>query len=156
MLFVAFLALLAAVILGIMASRRYATLPPSRARRSVYGFLSWALAGFLGVGGLLSIMSIGLVLLPLAAVAVFFAARRYSIGVGTVGSVAGAGLAFVGIAIVNLGSKPCPPGPYVLRPGQLVAVGCGGPSPTPWLLAGLAWIVVAVVVTFWLERRLTN
>jgi hypothetical protein len=153
MFFVAFLALLAAAILGMVTNRRHATLPPSIASRSVYGFVSWAVAGFLGVGGLLSIMSIGLLLLPLGAVAVFLAARRFSIGVETIGSIAGAGLAFVGVAIANLGSKPCPPDPFVLRPGQLGAVECGGPSPTLWLLAGLACILVAVVVTVWLERR---
>ncbi len=153
MLLAAVLALLAAAILALVAERRRATLPRAIARHSVQGFASWALAGFLGTGALLSLLSIGLLLLPLAIVAVFFAARRFAIGVATIGSIAGAGLVFVGIGIVNLGTQPCPAGPFVLAPGQLGGVECGGPDPVPWLLVGLACILVAVFVTVWLKRR---
>ncbi len=153
MLVLALLALLAAVTFALAAERRPTTSPPSVGRRSVIGFVSWAVPGFLATGALLTLMTIGLLLLPLAVVAVFFAARRFSIGIGTIGSIAGAGLAFVGIGIVNLGNRPCPAGPFVLAPGQLGGVECGGAEPTPWLLAGLGCILVAVVLTVWLERR---
>jgi hypothetical protein len=143
-MFIGALALLAAGVVGFVTRRRQATLPPARAW-SVYGFASWALAGFLAVGALL--LSIGLCALPFAVVATFFAVRTFSIGVGTIGSVAGVGLALVLIGIVNIGNQPCPSVPFSFAPGQLGSLECGGPSPTPWLVAGVASILIAVAVT---------
>lgn len=143
-MFLGGVALLAGAVIGFVARRRQATLPPALARGSEYGFASWALAGFLAVGALL--LSIGRYVLPFAVVATFFAARRFSIGVGTIGAVAGFGLALVLLGIVNIGNHPCPSGAFSFALGQLGSIECGGPSPTPWLAAGVASILVAVAI----------
>jgi hypothetical protein len=124
----------------------------SRSHRALSGFAVWLLVGFLTTGAVLTLGSIGLVLLPLAVIAVFVAVRRFSFGTSTIGAVAGLGLAFVCIGIVNLGTQSCPSGPFVLGPGQLGSLECGGANPTPWLVAGAALVLAAVGVDVVLER----
>src|SRR5260370_34723663 len=94
------------------ASRRISPLPR---RRSLESFLGWSLTGFLGLGLLTSFR---LIILPLLVIALVLAARRYGVGVGTIGIMAGAGIACLGIGIINLGNRPCPSGPALLAPGE--------------------------------------
>ena len=117
------------------------------------GFIYWAVTGFLGAGAILSLMTIGALLVPFAVLAAFLTARRYSIGLETIGLIAGVGLAAVGIGLLSLGNHPCPSGPIVFAPGQVGAAECGGANPIPWLLGGLASIWFAVVTRLWLKRQ---
>jgi hypothetical protein len=123
---------------------------PPPLQRSLASFMSWGLVGFLGLGVLTSVR---LFILPLLLVALIFAARRYGVGAGMIGLLAGAGLACVGIGIINLGNRPCPSSPFVFGPGQLASQECGGVLGARWLIGGIVCIVAALVL-FILVRRL--
>jgi hypothetical protein len=142
MLFLAGVVLVAAGLAGLRARRRQ-TAPASNVQRSG-AFLFWAITGFVGAGALLG-GPIGLLLLPLAAVAAFFTARSFSIGQDSIGLIAGFGLLAVGFAVLNLGNRPCSS-----HPSQE----CGGADPIPWLLGGLACLAFAVVAWLLLSRSL--
>ena len=86
-------------------------------------FLAWALAGALSALALVSILSIGIFIAPLAAVAIFLVARRSSRGPEVLGLVTGAGL--LGIVV------------WVLSRGEWDA--------TRWLVGGVALCAVGVV-----------
>ncbi|MGH9227041.1 MAG: hypothetical protein ACRD2W_25425 [Acidimicrobiales bacterium] len=113
------------------------------------GFAAWAGAGALcGFAGV-SLASVGLLILPLAVVALIAAGRRarpwpevagFLPGLGT-----GAGL-FVGL--VNLGSSPCPSsGSASVGPGAATSsYSCGGLDPVPWLVGGAILVVLGFAV----------
>jgi hypothetical protein len=122
---------------------------PRTLQRSLASFTSWGLAGFLAVGVLTSVR---LFILPLLLVVLIFAARRYRVGAGTVGLIAGVGLACVGIGIINLGNRPCPSTPFVFAPGQLGSQECGGALGAPWLMGGIVCVVVAGALFILLGR----
>jgi hypothetical protein len=123
---------------------------PPPLQRSLASFITWLLVGFLGLGILTSVR---LLILPLLLVALIFAARRYGVAAGIIGLIAGAGLACVGIGIINLGNRPCPSSPFVFGPGQLGSQECGGVLGATWLVGGIVCIVAALVL-FILVRRL--
>jgi hypothetical protein len=143
----------AAVIALAVTHRRSARLLPMRGDDAVIGFAVWLGAGFLVTGALLTLLSIGLLLVPLAVVAVFLAVQRFSVGIPTLGAVAGAGFALVGIGISNVGSRACTSGSFELGPGQLGSISCGGPSPTPFLVVGAGSVLFAIVVAVVFERQ---
>ena len=111
--------------------------------------MTWGLAGFLGLGVLTSVR---LFILPPLLVVLIFAVRRYGVGAGTTGLIAGVGLACAGIGIINLGNRPCPSSPFVFGPGQLGSQECGGALGGPWLIGGIVSIVAAVVLYVLLGR----
>ena len=152
MLYAAILILVLTGVVALTDENRRGFLRVRRGRRSLSGFAVWLLVGFLITGAVLTFGSIGLVLLPLAVVAVFVAVRTFSFGTSTIGAVAGLGLALVCIGIVNLGTQSCPSGPFVLGPGQLGSLECGGANPTPLLVVGSALVLAAVGVDLLLER----
>jgi hypothetical protein len=122
---------------------------PPPLQRSLASFMTWGLVGFLGLGVLTSVR---LFILPLLLIALIFAVRRYGVGAGTIGLIAGVGLACVGIGIINLGNRPCPSSPFVFGPGQLGSQECGGALGAPWLIGGIVCIVAAVALFILLER----
>jgi hypothetical protein len=117
--------------------------------RSIDSFVSWGVAGFLGVG---LITSIRLFVLPVVLLALVFAARRYGVGAGTIGLVAGVGLACAGIGIINLGNRPCTSAHFFFGPGQLGSQECGGPLGAPWLIGGIVGVVVAAALLVLFDR----
>lgn len=150
---VAIVLVAAAVVAFAATHRRPARLVPMRGDDAVIGFAVWLAAGFLATGALLTLLSIGLLLVPLAVVAVFLAVHRYSVGIPTLGAVAGIGFALVGIGIANLGSRACTSGSFELGPGQLGSISCGGPSPIPFLVVGAGSVLFAIAVAVVLERQ---
>jgi hypothetical protein len=56
---------------------------------------------------------------------------------------AGPGLLLMAIGISNIGHVPCPQDGITLHPGQ--SAQCGGASPTPWIVAGLAVVMLGVL-----------
>jgi hypothetical protein len=75
---------------------------PDRPRwNPVAGYAAWAISGLLLTVAVLALPSIGLFLLPFAAAAAVYSARRFP-GAPVVGLIAGGGLALVAIGIVNL------------------------------------------------------
>ena len=117
------------------------------------GFVVWLVAGFLTTGAVLTLLSIGLLLVPLAVIAVFFAVNRFSVGIASLGGVAGVGFALIGIGIANLGSRDCTGVSFHFGPGQFGSISCGGPSPLPFLLVGAGSVLFAVAVAVVLERQ---
>lgn len=129
--------------------------PDRRPRWSpVAGYAAWATSGLLLAIAFLALASIGLFLLPLAVAAAVYSARRFR-SVQAVGSIAGVGLALVGIGLANLGSQPCPRHPASIPPGQLVSTSCGGASARPWLVAGAIVLVagLALAAGLWPRAR---
>src|SRR5712692_11065276 len=102
---------------------------------------------------MLGLFTIGLLILPFALVAVFYAVRRFGIGVEVLGSAFGAGLVLIAVGLAHGAARPCPTGPVTLLPGQHQSAACGGPAAEPWLLIGVILAVAAVGATAWLRRR---
>jgi hypothetical protein len=147
-LLLAGLVVIGAVALALASSRA------GRLRRfgPLAGYTAWAISGLLLTIAFLALLSIGLFLLPFAVVAVVFSARRFP-GAPAVGSIAGGGLALVGIGVANLGNHPCPRHPASIPPGQPAGTSCGGASAGPWLLAGAIILMVGLALAAGLWSR---
>jgi hypothetical protein len=87
-------------------------------------FLAWALAGGLFTFSLLTGFSIGLFLLPAAAVALFWVARR-SGGRETVGLFEGVGWTLLAVAFIQSGSGDLDARPWLLA-GIVLSLGAAG------------------------------
>jgi hypothetical protein len=105
------------------------------------GFAAWAVAGGLLALSLLS--WVGLFLLPVALLACWLAGRSARSSLELLGALAGAGLVCLGIAYGARDYSPCPPGGSLRVPPGETSVSCGGFDPLPWLVAGLALVVVS-------------
>ena len=106
------------------------------------GFLAWALAGGVLLFAVLSGLSIGVFLLPLAVVGLVLVVRRVRAWPEISGTGAGFGVLCFLIAFLNRDYTPCPKGPITLSPGA-GEFECGGFDPVPWLVAGLALVVLS-------------
>ena len=115
------------------------------------GFLAWALAGGLLVFAVLSGFSMGLFVLPLAGVLLWFVARRASGWPESLGLGAGLGAVCLLVAFSNRSYKPCPEGPITLAPGE-TEFECGGFDPLPWLIAGLSFVLFSAVLYAFARR----
>jgi hypothetical protein len=104
-------------------------------------FALWLVVGTAYVVAVLGILTIGILVLPVAIIANAFAARRRPLTPAVFGLLGGLGipLLFVGFANIN-------------GPGNVCTHFAGGESctqewtPWPWLLAGAVLIVVAIVL----------
>jgi hypothetical protein len=117
-------------------------------------FGEWAVASAIVTFTMLTMLSIGPFVLPIAVIAVVVAARRNRAWPeAPMGALAGAGTNFLYVAFMNRDSSPCPPGPIhsTLSNGQ--SFSCGGLDPIPWLTAG-ALLVVAGVLGYVVSRRI--
>ena len=113
-------------------------------RRGPIGFVAWAAVGALAAFAVATAPSIGLLLMPVAAVAVVLAARRIRVWPEAFGLLEGVAAIALTIGLLNLGNTPCPSsGELVLRPGEHEA-SCGGFDPMPLLIAALILAVVGV------------
>jgi hypothetical protein len=93
-------------------------------RRGCRSFWTWSAAGFLVVFSILTGLSIGLFVLPVAAVAVFVAARLTTTLAEGFGAVTGAGAVCILVAALNASGD--------------------GVDPTAWLAAGVALATLGV------------
>jgi hypothetical protein len=117
--------------------------------------LGFALAAFAAAG----VMSIGLLVLPLALVVCAVAAWRWrALPEGVIGASLGTGIVLAVIGVMN----PTPPNPLppaclgqtvTLRSGEQAAFSCGGVDGTSWLPLAVALIVVAVAAQVMIDRR---
>jgi hypothetical protein len=103
-------------------------------------FVGWLVLGVGLAFGLLSIMTVGIFVLPLEAIAMFLYGRRGSSASGHSGLVSGAGLPLFYVAFLNRAG-----------PGDVCrGLGGGGEecvqewSPWPWLVAGLLLLVAGL------------
>jgi hypothetical protein len=141
------------VVIGAVAMALAPTRPDHRQRLApLAGYAAWAISGLLLTIAFLALLSVGLLLLPLAVVAVVYSVRRFP-GAHAVGSIAGAGMALVGIGVANLGNHPCPRHPASIPPGQLTNTSCGGASAWPWLVAGAIVLAVGLALAAGLWPR---
>ena len=115
------------------------------------GFAAWAVAGGLLAFSFLS--WVGFFLLPVALVACWFAARSARSSLELLGALTGAGLFCLGIGYGARDYSPCPPGGSLRVPPGETSVSCGGFDPLPWLVAGLALVLVGALA-YGVGRRL--
>lgn len=114
-------------------------------------FCAWAVAGGLLVFALLTGFSIGLLVLPFAAIAVWLVGRTARVWPEILGTGAGAAVVCLAVAALNRDYVGCPEGPITLGPGQ-TSYSCGGLDPLPWLVAGVA-LLLAAPALYALVRR---
>ena len=146
------LLLLSAALLAATLRSVSSRLPSWAGTPAVQALAAWSAAGLLCTTAILSMLSYGLFVLPFAAVAVFSAAKRFSLGRGTLGLFAGAGLALIVIGLGSVDYRPLPAsGVVTLAPGQ-TSVSYGGMDPTPWLVAGAILVVTSLLLVVLLGR----
>jgi hypothetical protein len=124
----------------------------SGTRPSVRRFLAWVLVGLLLSFALLSLLTIGVFVLPLAVLGWWLVARRGGMNAATAGTLSGLGLAPLYVAWLNRDG-----------PGNICHHITNGESctqesaPLPWLLAGLlllfSGLVAYVVLRRWRSDR---
>src|SRR4051812_37606011 len=93
--------------------------------------LEWSVAAALIILGVLTLPSIGFLVLPLGLIACAVAAwRNHAWPDAALGTLSGAAGVCVLVAFLNLGYLPCVPGSVELARGQMSY--CGGMNPVPW------------------------
>lgn len=114
-------------------------------------FGAWTLAGGLVLFAFLTGLSIGIFVLPIAILSVWYVQRVAGWGPEVVGWISGAGVVSLIVAFLNRDYRPCPEGSITLQPGQ-ASFECGGFDPTPWWIAGLV-LTVGGIAAYALLRR---
>lgn len=105
------------------------------------GLLAWTVAGAVIGFAVVSMASVGVLVLPFGLAALVFCALRVRFGAESFGVVIGAGATLLLIAAINWDSRNLAP---CSETGQVsVDLGeqypsCGGNDPIPWLVVGLA------------------
>jgi len=117
------------------------------------GFALWAVAGGLLFLSLLTGLSIGLFILPLAVVAIVVAALRARGWREAVGGVAGIGAVCLVIAFQSRDYNPCPESGVLTVPPGDTSIECGGVDATPWLIVGIALVSVSVLAYVFIRAR---
>ncbi|HUQ18686.1 MAG TPA: hypothetical protein VM099_03655 [Gemmatimonadaceae bacterium] len=121
----------------------------------------WALAGALLVFAVISLATIGWVVMPFAVWACYRASKRYPGWRNVIpGILLGAGAVILVIAFMHLDYVPCPEHAYILlTPAERFRHHpCGGLDPMPWFRAGAATAMIGVLmygVTRYSNRRRT-
>jgi hypothetical protein len=110
-------------------------------------FAAWSAAGALFTFSFLAGLSIGLLVVPFAAGALLYVAWRSPHISEGLGSGAGIGATLLLVAFLNRDYRPCPEEglslPANAPPGA--SIECGGFDPTPWLLAGVVTVALALL-----------
>jgi hypothetical protein len=103
-------------------------------------FAGWCVAGATFTFSFLTGFSIGLFVLPLAAVLLIWVAWSAPRLAEALGFIEGTGLILLLVAFRQRDYAPCTGEDYVIPPGSPpgTSVGCGGFDPMPWLIAGIA------------------
>jgi hypothetical protein len=117
-------------------------------RRESWTFLVWALVGTLAMLGVLSILTVGVFVLPLAGILAVVTVRRFGMGAAALGLVAGLGLPLAYVGWLNRGG-----------PGEVCRATADGTScttewsPWPWYAAAALCLVAGVVLHRAVLRR---
>jgi hypothetical protein len=118
----------------------------ARMKDGWWGFSAWSAGGILFALGVVGAASVGLLLLPVAGVALIVIAARVRVWPEGLGAFEGLATVALLIGALNLGRTPCPRnGTLVLEPGQH-EVSCGGLAPAPFLIVGFATALAAIAV----------
>lgn len=110
--------------------------PSTTNRANAAWLVAWTAVGAAYALGVLAILSIGMFLLAIAAVATFFLGRQPKARSGIAGLVSGAGLPLFYVAFLNRS------GPGTVCTGHSCVDEW---SPSPWLVIGVALVVVGGV-----------
>lgn len=120
----------------------------------------WALAGALVVFAVISMWSIGWLVMPFAVWACYSASKRYPGWRNVIsGFLLGAGAVILFIAVIHLDYVPCPGRPILVVMGEdrFVHHKCGGLDPMPWFRAGAVTVMSGMLVYglahYWSRRR---
>ena len=106
--------------------------------------IEWAVGFALVSLVMIGAMTIGMFILPFAAIALGFAgARDRAWPEAPTGALVGVGAACLLIAYINRDYSPCPTGPMRLAHGEYFS--CGGLDPHPWLNVGLLLIASGII-----------
>ena len=109
-------------------------------------FAAWLAAGGVFAFSFLAGLSIGLLILPLAAALLLYVAWRSPHVVEALGFVAGVGATLLLTAVRSRDHTPCPEGGLYIPPGAPgTSVECGGFDPAPWLVAGIAVTAAGII-----------
>jgi hypothetical protein len=111
-------------------------------------FAAWVFAGGLTAFAWITGFSIGLFLLPLAVLAIWFVARKSRIWPEILGLVGGLGVVGLVIAAINHEGPGC----RTTEEAGGITVTCGGLDPKPWLVGGLL-LLAAAPALYALARR---
>jgi len=124
-----------------------------RAWTSWTAFLAWTVAGGLLALSALSILSIGVFVLPLAVVALVLVGRRASRWPEGMRVLAGTGVLCFVVAFLSRDYSPCPESGVLTIPAGATSVECGGRDPLPWLVVGSVILGASVGAHAFLRRR---
>lgn len=101
---------------------------PTRRRMGAWHYVGWIAVGMLFSFAFVSILSIGVFVLPIAALTLFLVGRRTRYGADALGVIAGVGVTLLIVAFINRNNTPCPT-------TGLSFGSSGGLDPSPrWLL----------------------
>lgn len=103
--------------------------------------------------GLLSMLSIGIFVLPVGVIAVGLLAAGLRSRSGWAGAVSGAGLPFLYVGLLNLGGPSTCAGSGVMRPGDPPYRCVEKWSPLPWLAIAAVLVGVGIVLHVAARRR---
>ena len=111
-------------------------------------FLAWALVGALAMFGALSILTVGIFLLALAAALGVLTVRTAGLGAGTLGALAGCGVPLAYVGWLNRG------GPGTVCHAIPRGTSCTEAwSPWPWWCAAALFLVAGTTLFRLLSRR---
>lgn len=119
-------------------------------------FILWALPGAV-VG--LQITALGILLLPLAFLAIVLLTKRTRIWPESIGAIVGIAAVLVAIGLINSDYWTCPPsGKLITRTATSMTIeSCGEVNPLPWLLGGgILAFVAPLSYAVQLQRKVTG
>ena len=121
-------------------------------------FGAWAVVGALGAFGVLSAMTVGLLILPVAVVGAWVIASRVRVWPESLGLALGAGVLCLTIAYgahrLPDCSEPRPPPRPLLEVGDSREYRCGESDSLPWIVAGTLFVGSGIVGYAVSSRRL--
>lgn len=116
-------------------------------------FAAWAAAGALLAFSLVAAASVGLFVLPVAALALWAILRGSPPRWSAFGLVSGAGLVSMLVGALNRGSSPCPESGQLTESPGAGPVECGGLDGTPFLAAGVVLVLAGPALVAAARRR---
>jgi hypothetical protein len=116
------------------------------------GWLRFFMWGAAGACFALGVTAVGVFTVPLGALMAVWLARSRRSARELLGLFEGAGTIFVLIGALNLDYRSCPSGTVFLSPGQH-GFSCGGVDGTPWLIVGVAAMLLIALTYWWASSR---
>ena len=129
---------------------------PSTAGKGWRWFAGWSVAGALFTFSVLTGFSIGLFIMPVAAVLLILVAWNSPRSTEALGFINGIGVPLLLVAFLNRDFTPCPTDGIIYLPAGSPpgsSASCGGLDPVPWLITGIVVSALALLSYAALRRR---